>query len=56
MNTLFLEQFENLNIHVVKNMKYDHVVHDGSVYLKTYMKTHDAINKVDDRFSVAIGL
>ena len=50
MNTLFFEQFENLNIHVVKNMKYDHVVHEESVYLKNYMKTQDTINKVNDRF------
>lgn len=50
VNTLFIEQFENLNIHVVENMKYDHVVHDESVYLKTHVKTQDVINKVDDRF------
>lgn len=50
MNTLFLEQFKNLNIHVVENMKYKHVVHDESVYLKNYMKTQDTINKVNDRF------
>ena len=56
INTLFIEQFENLNIHVVENMKYDHVVHDESLYLKTYMKTHDVINKVNDRFSVSIGV
>jgi hypothetical protein len=51
MNTLFLEQFHSLNIHVVKNMKYQHVVHDESVYLKTHMKTQDSINKVNDRFN-----
>lgn len=51
MNTLFLEQFPNLNIHIVKNMKYQHVVHDESVYLKTYMKTQGAINKVNERFN-----
>jgi len=56
MNTLFLEQFENLNIHVVENIQYEHSVHDESVYLKTYMKTQDVINKVNERFSVAIGL
>lgn len=51
MNTLFLEQFPNLNIHIVKKMEYEHVVHDESVYLKTYMKTQGWINKVNDRFS-----
>lgn len=50
MNTLFFEQFENLNIHVLENMKYEHVVHDESVYLKNYMRTQDTINKVNDRF------
>ena len=50
MNTLFFEQFENLNIHVVENMKYDHVVHGESVYLKNYIKTQDTINIVNDRF------
>lgn len=50
MNTLFLEQFDNLNIHVVENMKYGHVVHDESIYLKTYINTQDSINKVNDRF------
>ena len=50
MNTLFLEQFSKFNIHVVENLKYDHFVHDESIYLKTYMKTQDTINKVNDRF------
>ena len=31
-------------------MKYSHVVHDESVYLKNYMKTQDTINEVNDRF------
>jgi hypothetical protein len=50
MHTLFLEQFENFNIHIVKNIKYNHVVHDESIYLKNFMKTQDTINKVRDRF------
>jgi len=50
MNTLFLEQFENLNIHIVENMIYEHCVHDNSIYLQTYIRTHDTINKVNDRF------
>lgn len=50
MNTLFLEQFENFNIHVVENMKYNHVVHDESVYLKNHMQTQYAIHRVNDRF------
>lgn len=38
MNTLFFEQLD-LNMHVVKDLEYDHVVHDGSIYLKTYRKS-----------------
>ncbi len=50
MNTLFLEQFEDLEIHVVENMEYEHTVHDNSIYLQTYMKTWNTINTVDKRF------
>lgn len=50
MNTLFLEQFKNLNIHVVENMKYEHCVHENSIYLQTYVRTQDTINNINDRF------
>ena len=33
-NTLLFEQL-NLNMHVVPNLTYSHVVHDGSIYTKT---------------------
>jgi glycosyltransferase involved in cell wall biosynthesis len=33
-NTLLFEQFD-VNMHVVANMEYDHVVHDGSIYIQT---------------------
>ena len=33
-NTLLFEQFD-VNMHVVPDMEYDHVVHNGSVYIQT---------------------
>jgi len=33
-NTLLFEQFD-VNMHVVADMEYDHVVHDGSIYIQT---------------------
>ena len=41
-NTLLFEQLE-LNLHVVPNLEYDHVVHDGSVYIQTHQQ-HAAFN------------
>ena len=34
MNTLFFEQLD-LNMHIVNNLEYDHVVHKESIYLQT---------------------
>lgn len=34
LNTLFFEQLD-LNMHVVKGLEYEHVVHNGSIYVKT---------------------
>lgn len=36
LNTLMFEQLD-LHLHVVGNLEYDHVVHDGSIYINTYM-------------------
>jgi hypothetical protein len=33
-NTLLFEQLD-LNLHVVPNLEYDHVVHNGSIYIQT---------------------
>jgi hypothetical protein len=46
-NTLLFEQLD-LNIHVVPNMEYDHVVHNGSIYLQTcdiYMNFNNDVHK-----------
>ena len=36
-NTLLFEQLD-LNLHVVPHLEYDHVVHDGSVYIQTHQQ------------------
>ncbi len=51
MNTLFFEQFEDCEIHIVENMEYEHTVHPNSIYLQTYMKTWNVINTVNKRFT-----
>jgi ATP-dependent phosphoenolpyruvate carboxykinase len=48
-NTLLLEQF-NIDIHVIENMNYLHIVHPDSTYLKT-SSNYPQINKyVTNRF------
>jgi hypothetical protein len=34
-NTLLFEQLD-LNMHIVENLEYSHVVHDGSIYVQTH--------------------
>ena len=48
-NTLLFEQLD-AEIHVVANLQYDHVVHDGSVYLQTRGNTGNFINYVHQRY------
>ena len=48
-NTLLFEQFD-LHLHVVPGLEYDHVVHDGSVYLNTHIQFKDFANIVHNRF------
>jgi hypothetical protein len=49
-NTLLIEQFANLEIHIVSNLEYTHVVHDDSIYIRTH-KQYPSINtKVHERF------
>lgn len=50
-NTLLLEQFPELEMHVIKDMEYDHEVHNNSVYLQTYMKFNHTINNINNRFN-----
>jgi len=43
-NTLLFEQFQDLQMHVVRDLKYLHVVHKGSIYALTH-KTHRNFNE-----------
>ena len=49
-NTLLFEQ-SDLNLHVVPNLEYDHVVHNGSIYTQTASKFRDFANKVHNRYN-----
>lgn len=50
MNTLLFEQLD-LNLHVVPNMEYNHVVHNGSAYIQTCEQFVDFSNDVHARFN-----
>jgi hypothetical protein len=49
-NTLLFEQLD-LNMHVVEGLEYDHIVHDGSVYLQTCNIYSDFNNLVYSRYN-----
>jgi hypothetical protein len=36
MNTLFFEQFKDLEFHIVENLHYSHIVHKNSIWIQTY--------------------
>ena len=48
-NTLLFEQFD-VNMHIVPDMEYDHVVHNGSIYMQTCNTYKDYNNSVHTRF------
>jgi hypothetical protein len=48
-NTLLFEQL-NLHFHVVPDAEYDHVVHNGSIYMQMSGHTRITINQVHNRF------
>lgn len=54
-NTLLFEQLD-LNIVVVADMTYSHVVHDGSTYIQNCNQTTNYIKVVHDRFNKLIKL
>ena len=49
-NTLLFEQLD-LNMHVVPNLEYDHVVHNGSIYIQTSNIYKDFNNIISNRYS-----
>jgi len=48
-NTLLFEQFD-VNMHIVPDMEYDHVVHDGSIYIQTSNLYRDFNQAVHTRY------
>jgi hypothetical protein len=48
-NTLLFEQLD-LELHVVSNLEYDHVVHNGSVYIQTHQQFSNFNNYVHNRY------
>jgi hypothetical protein len=48
-NTLLFEQLD-LNMHVVPNLEYDHVVHNGSIYIQTSDIYKDFNNIIINRY------
>jgi hypothetical protein len=49
-NVLLFEQLE-LNMHVVKEMEYDHIVHNGSIYLQTVNQNRYFNESVNNRYN-----
>jgi hypothetical protein len=45
-NLLAFQQFEDLELHVIKDLEYDHVVHDGSTYINTINHCEQYINTI----------
>ena len=48
-NTLLFEQLD-LNMHVVPDLEYEHVRHDGSIYLQTWELFKDFNEYIDERY------
>lgn len=45
-NILSFQQFPKVKFHIIKNLEYEHVVHDGSTYLTTINQCNSFINSV----------
>ena len=54
-NTLLFEQMD-LNMWVVPNLHYTHVVHDGSVYIQTHKQLDQFNNQVYERYRKLVSL
>ena len=52
-NTLLFEQLD-LNMHIVPNLEYDHVVHNGSIYIQTSSIYKDFNNIIYNRYNKLI--
>jgi hypothetical protein len=49
-NTLLFEQLD-LNMYIVPNLEYDHVVHNGSIYTQTFYIYNDFNNIIYNRYN-----
>lgn len=49
MNTMFFQQVD-AELYVVKDMEYDHVVHNGSIYINTHAQTKHTITEVHNAY------
>jgi hypothetical protein len=43
-NLLLFQQFDDLNIHIIKDLEYDHIIHSGSIYSNTIHNCQQYIN------------
>ncbi len=50
-NVLLFEQLD-LNLHVVPNLEYDHVVHQGSIYIQTHQMFANFANYVHNKYNL----
>jgi hypothetical protein len=48
-NLLLFQQLD-LNLHIVPNLEYEHVVHNGSVYIQTYQQYYNFANYVYNKY------
>jgi len=51
MNTLFFEQYDTMELHVLENLHYSHVVHNGSVYVQYHSKFRNFNNFIYNRYN-----
>lgn len=49
-NVLLFEQLD-LNLHVVSNLEYDHVVHNGSIYIQTSQRFQNFASIIHNRYN-----
>ena len=51
MNTLFFEQYDTIELQLLENIHYSHVVHDGSVYIQYHSKFRNFNNFIYNRYN-----
>jgi NDP-sugar pyrophosphorylase family protein len=51
MNTLFFEQYDTMELRVLENLHYSHIVHNGSVYVQYHSKFRNFNNFIYNRYN-----